>query len=98
MECGAVCSPATTSLDIQGISASRALLCSLLVYLLSEFQHEQSASHLFFAHKTKMMTTITVAVSALHEFVQLFGKLEGPCIVVILMENACVALKELFGA
>lgn len=45
-----------------------------------------------------MMMTITVAVSALREFVQLFGKSEGPCIIVILMENVCVALKELFGA
>lgn len=41
---------------------------------------------------------VTVAVFALHEFVQLFGKLEGSCIIVILMENVCVALKGLFGA
>ena len=43
-----------------------------------------------------MVMMRTVAVSALHEFVQLFGKLEGPCIIVTLMENTCVALKE-FG-
>lgn len=66
--------------------------------MLAVLQHEQSASHLFFAHKTKMMMTITVDVSALHEFVKWFGKLEGPYIVVILMENVCVALKGLFGA
>lgn len=61
------------------------LLC---LFMLAALQHEQSASHLI-AHKTKMMMTITVDVSALHEFVKRFGKLEGPYIV-ILMENMCV--------
>lgn len=68
---------------------------SPLCLFISGLQHEQSASHLFFTRKTKMM--MTVAVSALHSFVQPFGKLEGPCVVVVLMEHVCVALKELFG-
>lgn len=39
------------------------------------------------------MMTITVAVFALREFVQPFGKREGPCIIVMLTESICVALK-----
>lgn len=41
---------------------------------------------------------MTITVAALRGFVQLFGKLEGPCIVVMLMESIRVALKDLFLA
>lgn len=60
---------------------------ALLVYLFAGPQHEQSVSHLFFTHVTKLVMTVAVAVYALHEIIQPFGKLEIPCITVILMEN-----------
>lgn len=42
-----------------------------------------------------MVMTVAVAVYALHEIIQPFGKLEILCIAVILMENVYLALKEL---